>query len=229
MRQLFSAAWETMHQMRAYLFSLGVDSRPALQATSQLLDALDGEPMEPEQAWQAMKLTDELSEKVEKLPNYPPDWTPKEREGWRLLSDALALDDKLQDWDKWVGNLPRPRLTKSLAELRACMGKVTAETRTYSFGSTEWFLPMRAGLADFERRLTFQKLVMIFYWEQASHNEWHELPSHARDNVLKLLKKVDEKDRQELLKELPMADRRRLEAMKQWTAEEWAQAGVIEP
>jgi hypothetical protein len=171
----------------------------------------------------------ELEEKLQELPNYPPDWSLQEREGWKLLGDALLLDDIVGDWDKWVENLPRPRLTKSLPLLRARMEQLTIDAKPAEAGSTDWFLPVRVELAEFGRRVHFQKLTLVLYWEQASQEEWQALSETARDNVLSLLKHFDAELRKKILEEIPIADRRRLEAMEQWTPEDWAKAGLIEP
>jgi hypothetical protein len=215
--------------MRAYLFTVDVDVRPGMRAAARLLDYLDGETTDEEQTLKDFETVKELEEKLQELPNYPPNWSPQEQEGWKLLGDALLLDDIVGDWDKWVENLPRPRLTKSLPLLRARMEQLTIDAKPAEAGSTDWFLPVRAELAEFGRRVHFQKLTLVLYWEQASQEEWQALPETARDNVLSLLKHFDTELRKKILEEIPIADRRRLEAMEQWTPEEWAKADLIEP
>lgn len=229
LRESLELSWGVWQATCAYTLTIGLDVRPGMEAVMRLLMDLDGETTDAEQNLKDFETKEEVEEKLKKLPKFPPDWTLQEREGWKLLGDALLTDETVGIWDEWLENLPRPRLTKSLPQLRARMEKLTAEAKPSEDGSTEWFLPVRVELADCERRRSFQTLTVVFYWEQASHNEWHDLSSHMRDNLLELLNRFNEQGRQKVLEGLPIADRRRLEAMKQWTPEEWEQAGVIEP
>jgi hypothetical protein len=218
-----------MQAMQAYLYTKGLDVRPAMAAAKRVLDHLDGETREPEALVEDLKLVTELEERLQKTPGYPPTWTDLERERWKLMGDAWSVDTTVRQWDVWVENLARPRLKQTLPELEQRLIKMAVDLTPEEFAGEEWMLPLRVELTEFMRRVYFQQVVVALYWEQASQHEWQELSEVARDNVLDLLKHVDKEYRQELMGEMPIADRRRLEAMEQWTTEEWAKADLIEP
>ncbi len=219
----------TMQVLQAYAYSIGVDVRPGLYAAERLLEFINGKPMKEEEGKADMELLAEMHEKLEAAPGYPPKWTDAERERWKLLGDGWRMDEVIHRWDGWLDILGGGRFTKSLPLFRARVGKLTSELTASKMPTDEWLLPLRVELADFTRRIFFQRVALVFYWQQASQEDWQTVAEEDRDSARDFVEQFTEERLKKLLGDLPIAERRRLEAMKQWTPEEWAQAGVIEP
>jgi hypothetical protein len=90
-------------------------------------------------------------------------------------------------------------------------------------------LSLTAEYAEVERRVKFRNAALSIYWEQMPQEKWDELEPEAKGRLLDLVAQWRTTFRKEYLESLPIADRRRLEAMEHFKPEDWQKPGVFEP
>ena len=86
-------------------------------------------------------------------------------------------------------------------------------------------LTVSAQMAELSRRSLFRRAALSLYWEKQTPEWWAKFSPEQRTGMQEQLANWRE-NREELLSELPLEDRRRLEAM---TLEDFERPGATDP
>lgn len=204
----------------------GVETGPFLATCDELQAALSGKSASSH----IPTLLNEFSAFGEKLSTLP-DWPPADPE--RAAEDILegmllTLDDTVAVFRR-LGSRSELRAAD---ELQHTLTKIHARVRKGELPTDElldFLLTVTAQNAEVKRRLLFRTAALAIYWENAPQEKWDELPDDSLDSIFRLVLQWQETERERILGNIPIADRRRLEEMETFTVDQWDAPGVFEP
>ncbi len=204
----------------------GVETQPFITTCDELEAALK-KGAASEELPRLLVSFSAFGEKLEALA----DWPPKDPE--RVATEMLAgmlltLEDTVEVFHKLGG----PSELKVAAELQHTLTRIHTRIRQGEMPTDElqdFLLTVTAQNAEVRRRLLFRTAALAIYWENAPQSKWDELPDDALDGIFRLVLQWQETERERILGNLPLADRRRLEEMETFNVEQWAMPHVFEP
>ncbi len=93
----------------------------------------------------------------------------------------------------------------------------------------DFLLTVIAQNAEVKRRLLFRTAALAIFWENAPQEKWDQLPDDTLESIFRLVLQWQETERERILGNMPLADRRRLEEMETYSVEQWSAPDVFEP
>jgi cytochrome c556 len=148
------------------------------------------------------------------------------------IGDVMALPELMDQLDQVAAAMRtrtnRPDQARTAAELEE---QLTAARRRLEEGEMpkneleNIALTVTAQKAELNRRRLFRSAALVLYWEKQTPEWWAQFSPEQRAGMEERLADWRE-NREELLGELPLEDRRRLEAM---TLEDFERPGATDP
>ena len=204
----------------------GVDTGPFLSTCRALDDALCGKTA-ADQIPQLLRDFSAFGERLSALPDWPP--ADAERAATEMLAGMLlTLEDTVAVFRRLGGKSE----LRAADELQQTLTRIHARIRLGEMPTDElmdFLLTVIAQNAEIKRRLFFRTAALAIYWENATQQKWDELPDDALDSIFRLVLQWQETERERILGNLPISDRRRLEEMETFNVTQWATPGVFEP
>jgi hypothetical protein len=216
---------QLMRQFYGYLITRDVDARPFIKACQVIIDADQGRAMSQEATDAALKTFHEFLDRLKALPDFPPQWSEEETKQWFAAGELLSFDLGTAELAEGMKD---SRSAPFVPELNAMRDRIFEMLRRGENPREEFenlHLSLTAEMGEVRRRRDFTTAVMNIYWESMPQEKWDELTPEARGQLTDMLAQWRGEFREELLGSLPLEDRRRLEAMEQFTPEEWDRAG----
>jgi hypothetical protein len=168
-----------------------------------------------------------FGKKLEQLGDWPPN-DPERAAAEMLAGMLLTLDDTVAVFRKLGGQSER----RAADELQQTLTRIHARIRQGEMPTDEFqdfLLTVTAQNAEVKRRLLFRTAALAIYWENAPQEKWDALPDDSLESIFRLVLQWQETERDRILSNLPLADRRRLEEMETYNVEQWSYPGVFEP
>jgi hypothetical protein len=227
--QKVAGAAENVRRMRAYLLSRGVDATEFLEACDLVQAAAAGRPQAEGAVSRAVKTVTAFVARLNELPDFPPPWSEEERKAWELTSDLLTCDELLAKSAEVFQGTKSEEFALTAKALRAQFNELIREGKNPLEVMRDFQLMLSAESGEVMRRVKFRTAMLAIYWEQLPQEKWDEMSLEGKDQLLEILKQWREGEREKTMSSLPIADRRRLEAMEQWGPEDWGKSGPVEP
>ncbi len=204
----------------------GLETGPFISTCDALDAALSGK----NPAGDVPSLLKEFSafgEKLSALPDWPP--TNPERAAAEMLSGMLlTLDDTVAIFRRMGGSSElraAEELQQTLTRIHACIRRGEMPTDEFQ----DFLLTVIAQNAEVKRRLLFRTAALAIFWENAPQEKWDQLPDDTLESIFRLVLQWQETERERILGNMPLADRRRLEEMETYSVEQWSAPDVFEP
>lgn len=116
-------------------------------------------------------------------------------------------------------------LQQTLTRIHACIRRGEMPTDEFQ----DFLLTVIAQNAEVKRRLLFRTAALAIFWENAPQEKWDQLPDDTLESIFRLVLQWQETERERILGNMPLADRRRLEEMETYSVEQWSAPDVFEP
>ena len=214
---------------RYYLWTRGVDAKEFLQACEDMDKVLAGGPMPEGGMERILAVIGDFTERLKKLPDFPPQWSEKEAAIWAGLSALMELEEDTHARIGGPGDgSPRDARRDSLAALRERLQQALQNPGDAQEVLEDLRLETLTQKGELDRRQKFTVACTAIYWEQMPQEKWDSMDSATRGRFIELLG-MWRAERENILSELPIADRRRLEAMEHFGPEDWKKPGVCRP
>ncbi len=204
----------------------GVETGPFLSTCDALDAALSGKTSS-DQIPQLLADFSAFGERLSALPDWPPA-DPERTAAEMLAGMLLTLDDTIAVFRRLGGQSE----LRAADELQQTLIRIHARIRQGEMPTdelTDFLLTVTAQNAEVKRRLLFRTAALAIYWENAPQEKWDELPDDALESIFRLVLQWQETERERILGNLPISDRRRLEEMETYNVEQWATPDVFEP
>ncbi len=227
--QRITSAANLVRPYRAYLLTRGMDTREFFAACDLMQAAAAGQTREADAVNRAAKLFGAFIQQLKTLEDFPPNWTPEERRQWELTSDLLEFDVMLEDAAKDFQGTKSEGLAQTAVKLREEFKAAVQAGKNPKEIIEDFHLMMSAEMGETMRRVKFRGAALLIYWDQMPEEKWDELTLEKQEQLVTMLKQWREGERERIFSSLPIADRRRLEALEQRKPEDWDQGGMMEP
>ena len=224
-----AGAAERVRPYRAYLLTRGVETREFFEACEVIQMAVLGHAQPEGAVRRAAQAFGRFIQQLNALPDFPPNWSEAERRQWALTSALLEFDDMLEKVARDFKGTKGEELALTAEKLRVEFNDLIRAGKNPLEVVRDFQLMVTAEQAEVLRRVKFRSAMLAIYWEQLPQEKWDEMTLEGKDQLLNLLKQWREGEREKIFSALPIADRRRLEAMEQWKPEDWGQSGPVEP
>lgn len=221
--ELLGRTRELRDQLRpraADLRAMGFEADSFLEECDRLIAFLEGRSEE----WV------EVAEFVEKLQVFSKEvsaFSDIQRQAERVKAVA-SIPSVLDAVENLAGRMSNPDDARMAASLQAAVEAVRQRLARGEVPAEEMedlSLSTLAQKAEFSRRSHFQTAGLALYWESRPPEWWAKLTAEARKELEELLVSW-RAERDKILGELPIADRRRLEALR---PEDFDKPGALEP
>jgi hypothetical protein len=204
----------------------GLETNAFLTTCNCLEAALNG-TASPDEIPRLLAEFSAFGQKLSSLPDWPP--TDPERAAAEVLAGMLlTLDDTVAVFRRLGGESE----IRAANELQHTLTRIHSRIRQGEMPTDEFqdfLLTVTAQNAEVKRRLLFRTAALAIYWENAPQEKWDALPDDALESIFRLVLQWQETERERILGNLPLADRRRLEEMETFNVEQWTTPGVFEP
>jgi hypothetical protein len=213
-----------VREWRFYLMTRGLDAKEFLDASAALEKVLDGDAPAEGVVERFTKTIDDFVVKLGALADYPPKFSREEKIKWITASRVFELEEGMNKMVSDLAGTPDdPRLAVA-KEFRKRLSEAVRGAGDFREVMEDLYLWMNTELGDVNRRIRFRNAAVAMYWEQMPQEKWDSLSPDDRAKLFELLE-LWRKERESLLGELPIADRRRLEAMEHYRPEDWENPG----
>jgi hypothetical protein len=211
---------DKLRLITAHLHEMGMEAEPFLEDCDRLIAFLEGRS----EAWVDVA---EFLGKITAFCNEMREFTELQRQAERInaVASIPSVLDAVEGLAKRMSNPEDARMAAALqaeveaARQRLARGEVPVEEMQ------DLSLSTQAQKAELSRRSQFRAAALTLFWESRSPEWWAQRTVEQRKELEDLLVSW-RAEREKILGELPIADRRRLEALR---PEDFDKPGALDP
>jgi hypothetical protein len=213
-------------QWNAYLLTQGLDVTDFFAAMVACERAEDGDAP-AESSDEAVEVVTAFIAKVDALPEFPPKFPKAEAAMWCLAGDILLGEDESAQSIALGLGLPEPSaaLKTEVESLRERLRKALRAGKSPKEEFDMFRIFLHAEIAEVNRQARFRDAATMMFWEVAPKCDWDSLTARERKQTKAALAKWKKGRREQVLSELPIEDRRRLERLDRIKPEDWDKPG----